>query len=355
MAKNLKPKNNLLKLSFEGKCLNDLQRFVSRDGTGDKSQVEKDLKRIHGLTIKGESKEWSYTRETDSDETTQLPKKKLIEPDPDEVFFHRINSLDAKFKDTLLLHFHQGGMFFAARQFLEFDLNSKGFAPPSVDGSRHHIACDFSPRQMIITEKFSVSKLIFLPEESNSKFYCDEKGEFGSCNLEESEQEKKIYFQNHIKEKLNSDQEVELSLTQEAEPFQLSSAGQDLIEFTVKHTITLDPESKEIIVKKLSKEDVTLKVLLPILSLTSKTPNLEFSKLLTPELRYVLVDFEKPRSENKVKELILNSYQELIILLLNIIFYLISQSPIPEKKALLSSQALESDGLENNFANRMRA
>lgn len=117
--------------------------------TGSKSQVGQDLKRIHGLTVKDdELGEWSYTQ-INLDKNTQFPEKKPIEPDPDEFFFSRIKNLDEKFQEFILLNFHQGGMFYSARRFLEFHLNSLGFAPSTSDGSRHHIVCEFSSEQLV--------------------------------------------------------------------------------------------------------------------------------------------------------------------------------------------------------------
>ncbi|WP_342227567.1 hypothetical protein [Rickettsiella endosymbiont of Rhagonycha lignosa] len=63
MTKIPTSENKLIELSFEGECLQALQRFAHADNTGSKSQVGQDLKRIHGLTVKDdELGEWSYTQ-----------------------------------------------------------------------------------------------------------------------------------------------------------------------------------------------------------------------------------------------------------------------------------------------------
>jgi hypothetical protein len=60
----------------------------------------------------------------------------------------------------------------------------------------------------------------------------------------------------------------------------------------------------------------------------NKLCSLRFEGELTPELKYVLFDFKKLRSGNKFNKLILDIYQKFIMLLLYIVYYLISQSPI---------------------------
>jgi|GEM_PF-2975212 len=64
-----------------------------------------------------------------------------------------------------------------------------------------------------------------------------------------------------------------------------------LIEFTVKHTITLDSESKEIRAKKLSKENIGFTVQSELFDFSSKTLFPEFSKLLTPDLPWTSPGF----------------------------------------------------------------
>lgn len=51
-------------------------------------------------------------------------------------------------------------MFYAARQFLTFHLNSKGFHPKEF---RHHFICDFdNSEESVITEKFNITSLGFV-------------------------------------------------------------------------------------------------------------------------------------------------------------------------------------------------
>ncbi|MGC1854810.1 MAG: hypothetical protein WA659_05515 [Candidatus Aquirickettsiella sp.] len=177
--------NNMIEFSFEGECLETLRKFVHSSDIGGREQVARDLKRIFALTVKDESGEWSYVRPSAqmdvSNEATQASERQaiMIEPDPDEFFLSRIESLDKRFQDLLLQNFHQGGMFYSARTFLTVSLLALGFLPSVDQGHKHHIICEFSPEKLVITENFKVVKLDFVPE-SFMKVICSEVGKLNS-------------------------------------------------------------------------------------------------------------------------------------------------------------------------------
>lgn len=110
-----------------------------------------------------------------SERSSTIKTSARIESNLEEVFFNRIKSLDKKFQDIILLNFHQGGMFYAARQFLTYHLNLLGFKP----NSKHHIICDFdNSEELVITEKFSVTALDFIPEDWLLSKIFSKDGEF---------------------------------------------------------------------------------------------------------------------------------------------------------------------------------
>ncbi|WP_342147483.1 hypothetical protein [Rickettsiella endosymbiont of Aleochara curtula] len=361
---------DMIELSFDDECLAALQSFAHPSNIGGEAQVAMDLKRIYALTIKDESGEWSYVKaspptvaEGNLETRTSHRKSITIEPDPDEFFLARIKSTDKEIQDFLLLNFHQGGMFYGGRTFLTTSLLGLGFVPSVDEGHKHHITCEFSSEKLVITENFKIIKLDFLPEPI-VKIACSKDGELKSLALEEAEKNKIAYFQEFIRkllsDKISTDRgKTDLQLEEESknEVFQLffnSEQAANLIEFTVKHTVVLNSESKGIETKKLSKEDVSLKVQRQLYELSSRSSHPEFSKFLSPELRYALPKlFENPRTKSKVKNLILNSYREFMLLLFNIVFYLISSS-IPAKTSFLPPQPHQSDESPDVFAYRMR-
>lgn len=361
----------MIELSFEDECLTALQSFAHPSNIGGEEQVAMDLKRIYALTIKDELGEWSYLKSSVSigadvnPEIQTSPRRSVtIEPDPDEFFLARIKSTSKKIQDFLLMNFHQGGMFYSGRSFLTTSLLGLGFVPSVDEGHKHHISCEFSSEKLVITENFEIIKLDFLPEPI-MKIVCSENGKLKSLDLEESEKNKIAYFQEYVR-KLLSDKistgqgktDWELKEGSKNEVFHLFSNSEqnaNLIEFTVKHTIALDPDSQKVDIKKLSKEDVSLKVQRQLYELSSGSAQPEFRKFLYPELKYALPRlFENPRTKSKVKNLILNSYREFMLLLFNIVFHLISSS-IPAKNTFLSPQLHQSDESEKRFINGMRA
>lgn len=352
-------KGQLLELSFETEWLNALQEFAYPSLVEDRVQVVEDLKRMYGLTIKDESGEWSYIKQAQNFNTdAQLSQRKTgIGPDPDEVFLFRIGKLNKKFKRLLLQNFHQGGMFYTARQFLTFHINSLGFTPNVNQGHKHHIICEFGSEKLVVTEKFSVTKLGFLPVDMLQKVFA-QAGELLSFDLDPSEKEKIVYIQNYIRTKLGENNRQKIGLRpidQKAMPFVFGAEqGENLIEFTVKHTITLDPKSMEINIKKLSEEDVSFKIQSQFHDLHPKSSKLTFSKLLSLDFPCALPSFFEKSHRNKMNELILKAYRDFILILFNIIIHLIS-SPIviPQKKTFLFS-SVEVYEPQNSFPYRMR-
>ncbi|WP_342227566.1 hypothetical protein [Rickettsiella endosymbiont of Rhagonycha lignosa] len=175
-----------------------------------------------------------------------------------------------------------------------------------------------------------------------------------TCILKESELEKIAYFQNFIKNKLYNSNHHKLRLQLMDQENVVPCLGFNtkqhisLMEFTVKHTITLDSESKEIRTKKLSKEDIDFTVQSELFDFSSKTHFPEFSKLLTPDLPWASPGFFKKYGfKNQIYDLILENYRDFILILLNIISKLIF-SP------LALSPPAESYESQNNFAFRMR-
>jgi hypothetical protein len=358
-----KSEKKLIELSFEGECLQELQRFAHSSKSGDERQVRVDLQRTYGLTIG----KWHY--EQPSKRGSVIKTSGLIEPNPDEVFFYRIKSLDKKFQDFILLNFHQGGMFYAARQFLTFHLNSLGFMPNSKDGHRHHFICDFgNSDELVITEKFNVTALDFISNTELLYKVIAKDEEFSCINLNQVDKDKILYFQENLMKLLGdkvspnyqqANLRLEKKFKDENEKTQLvfnSDENANLIEFTVKHTLKLDPISPMgIKIKELSKEDISFKVQAELYEFSSETSKAEFSKLLSPNLPCVSSGFfARPKFGSKLKDLMLNTYREFILLLLNIIFKLI-ESPIPAKTSFLSPQPHQSNESQNNFAYRMRA
>lgn len=350
MKSNSTSESNLLELSFEGECLKTLQEFVhpkknetylNETYLEDKSkeQVGIDLERIYCLTIKDQLGEQVYEIPSVSSEVDDKTRDSIIQTAKEKRkhdFFNKIEGLDKKLYQLFLENFHQGGMFYAARQFLTFHLNSLGFTPIS---NKHHIVCEFSPEKIVITENFSITTLESLSSDMLFKLII-QKGEYAPINLERSEREKVAYFQEHIiksmGEKNSSDHQLKLKENSQKKVFQLafnSEQETSLIEFTVKHTISLDPESKEVRIKELSKEDVSFKVQTQLYNLSSETSKPEFSKFLRP----------KPE---------LNSFREFILLLFNLLYNLFFP-PIPAETPLSSQN--KSNEPENNFACGMRA
>lgn len=116
-----------------------------------------------------------------------------IDPDPDEVFFHRIKRLDNKLQDFIRLNFHQGGMLYAVRQFLTFHLNSLGFNPN--DGHKHHIIFDFgNAEKLVITEKFSITALDFIFNGLMLYKVIVEEEKFFYRDLEQADKDKNSLF-----------------------------------------------------------------------------------------------------------------------------------------------------------------
>lgn len=362
MTKISKSGEELVELSFGGECLQELLQFSHSSKSGDERQVKVDLQRTYGLTIG----KWHYERP--SKRGSAIKTSGLIEANPDEVFFYRIKSLDKKFQDFILLNFHQGGMFYAARQFLTFHLNSLGFMPNSIDGHRHHFICDFdNSDELVITEKFNVTALDFISNTELLYKVTAKDGEFSCINLNQVDKDKILYFQENLMkllgDKVSSNYQqanlrLEKKFKDKNEKIQLvfnSDENVNLIEFTVKHTLKLDPTSPMgIKIKELSEEDVSFKVQAELYEFSSEISKPEFSKLLSPNLPCVSsAFFAKPKFGSKLKVLMLNTYREFIVLLLNIIFKLIA-SPIPVKNTFLSVQPPQPDESKNYFAYRMR-
>lgn len=349
---------NLIRLHFEGECLQALQKFTHPSKSGNEEQVRVDLRRVSGLTIG----KWSYRNSSESADIK-------VEPDPEEVFFYRLKRLDKKFQDFIFLNFHQGGMFFVARQFLTFHLNSFGFKPSS-NGFEHHFICDFDNEELVITEKFNITGLEFVDPSLVSKVTIKNE-EFSRINfqpvdLEPADKEKILFFQKNIMELLGDEasfnyQQAKLRLEEklkgEEKISQLVSypRGKNLIEFTVRHTIKLDPTSLEgIKIEELSKDDVNFKVQAELYELNSQTSKPEFSKLLYPNLQCVSCSFFKKTSyKDKLDEFIINKYQAFILILFKIILNFCSPIVLPEKSFSLIQAPLNE--LKNSFAYRMRA
>ena len=353
----LNKKQNLIELCFEGECLEALQRMAHPSQSGDEQQVRVDLKRASDLTIG----DWSYTKSSESAATkTNAP----IEPDIEEVFFNRIERLDEKFKDFILLNFHQGGMFYAARQFLTFHLRSLGFSPASDDGFRHHLLCDFdNSDEIVITEKFNISALKFIDDDSLLFKVIVEDEKFACVFLEQADKDKIRFLQERITELFTnnaSNQHENLKLQKKliGEDIinQLSNSEKNvnLLEFSVKHVVKLDPSAPMgIKIKQLTKEDVKFKVQAELYGLTA-TSEPEFSKLLSPNLECDSSGFfKKPKFKSKVSEFIINNYQDFIIILLKILLNFCSPIIVSEKTSF-SSPGLPTEP-QISFACRMRA
>ena len=351
-------KQNLIEFCFEGECLQALQQFAHPSKSGDEKQVRTDLKRTSDLTIGN----WSYTM---SSETSTNKISAPIEPDLEEVFFYRIKRLDKKFQDFILLNFHQGGMFYSARQFLTFHLNSIGFVPNSSNGFRHHFICDFdNPNELIITEKFNITALDFVSDD-NLLFkinVVDE--EFSLVHLPQADKDKIHFLQEQITELFGnkaSYQHKNLKLGKKFKDGDIrrqllanSDKNVNLIEFSVKHVVTLDPKTPtEIKIKQLTKEDVKFKVPAELYELTA-TSEPEFSKLLSPSLQCVSSGFfKKPKLKSKLSEFTINNYQAFIIILFKILLNFCSPIILPEKASSLT-KGLSTEA-ENSFAYRMLA
>lgn len=345
--------DTLKELILEEDFLEVLQSFIYPSKSGDERQVKVDLQRMYGLTIKDELTEWTYIK---SFEGSAIKTPARIDPDPDEVFFSRIKSLDKKFQDFILLNFHQGGMFYAAKQFLTFNFIPLGFIPSSTEGSKHHITFDFTnSEELVIKENFSITALDFIENTSSFKVIPKD-GEFRTIDLEQYDKDKIFYLQEYIMESLcgvsSNYQQAKLQLEKNSETKKTrlsfnSDENINLIEFTLKYTLRLDPASANgITVNDLSKEDISFKVQEGLYDISSQTSNPEFAKLLSPNLQCVSFGFfAKPKFTNKLNELILNSYRGFILILLNIIFKL-------KASFFASTEPSES---QKNFVNRMHA
>jgi uncharacterized membrane protein len=89
--------------------------------------------------------------------------------------------------------------------------------------------------------------------------------------------------------------------------------------------------------------------------LSAQTSNLEFAKLLSPNLQCVSFGFfARSKSKNIINEWILNSYRGFILILLNIIFKLIiAPIVLSEKASFFASTELSES--QKNFVKRMHA
>lgn len=347
---------NLIKLSIEGECLQALQKFVHPSKSGGEEQVRADLKRTYDLTIGN----WSYQLSSDNSASKANAQ---IEPDQEEVFFNSIKRLDKKFQDFILLNFHQGGMFYAARQFLTFHLNSLGFVPKKF---RHHFICDFdNSEELVITEKFNITALDFVSDPSLLFKVIVEDEKFVFIDLEQADKDKIRFLQEEITELFGNktscqhkNLKLEKKVNGEDVKTQLlynSDEKVNLLELSVKHTLKLDPiASTGIEIKQLSKQDVEFKVQADFYALNSPTTEPEFAKLLSPNLQCVSSGFfKKTNLKTKISEIIINNYQDFIIILLKILLNFCSPIVLPEKNpALIQAPATDP---QNSFAYRMRA
>lgn len=353
MAEILTPRE-LIEVSFEDKDLKTLQGFAYPSESGNEEQVRLDIRRTHALTI------GKWYHEMRSESSFAIKTSAGIEPDPEEVFFNKIKSLDKKIQDFILLNFHQGGMFYAARQFLTFHLNILGFKPDS----KHHIICDFdNSEELVITEKFSIAALDFIPKDWLLSKVISKDGKLFPINFEQTEKDKILYFQEHIMKLLDDKvfsncQQASLYLEKKDEQIRLASStnkNENLIEFSVKHTLKLDPTSPTPIkIKRLSKEDVEFKVQAELYGLSSTSSEPQFFKLLSPNLSCVSPGFfKKPKLKSKLREFIINNYQDFILILFKILLNFSSPIVLPEKAP--SFMQVSSTDPQNNFAQKMRA
>lgn len=188
-------------------------------------------------------------------------------------------------------------------------------------------------------------------------------GSFFSINFEQTEKDKIFYFQEYIMKLLDdkaslSCQQASLYLEEKDEQIRLASnsnKNENLIEFSVKHTLKLDPSAPTgIRIKQLSKEDVEFKVQAELYGLNSAASEPEFSKLLSPNLRCVSSGFfKKPKLKSKLSEFIINNCQDFILILFKILLNFCSPIVFFEKASYLAQT--ESYESQNSFAYRMRA
>lgn len=300
----------MLELNFEENCLQKLRSFVCWDYVGNKEQTVMDIRRVDVFTVKDQSEgtEWSYVKK--ETESQILGRQRMVEPDPAEVFFFRIQNLDSKLRDFIADYFHQGGIFFSARAFLAYHINSLGFKLGS-EHQEHHLACELNPERLVVEEKFFVKKLTSIPPDMVQKI-ISENGKLSGESLSQAERENITYFQQYIKGLLTCGKfSTEIRLEKGPLNGELQIAPSDscsnLIEFTVKHTIYSDPKASQgIKIKELSKEDVKVRTQPQLYALGSTIGHpAVFARLLLPDLSCVPYTlFKKPTLESRINHLI---------------------------------------------------